>query len=219
MIMCPCGVVYSVKFNLRAESPRDYMDLLLSWKHMPNIVVYDFARGLATHGNLRQPHNLPFTPHEGRLLQPTEDNIRLAQQKKVSVSLPWLLEKKMPSDLNGHPVTGSSEHYVIYDTLHESNTKDPKDILRRINLVPELVGRLNSQVVEQFFSKMERNNYFLNMMSPTSQVFLIRSIIHHGNIKLNEARLQKVKKSSGQENISFDEYGRATLGIFFSSFW
>ncbi|KAG9277292.1 hypothetical protein AMEX_G7290, partial [Astyanax mexicanus] len=170
--------------------------------HMPNVAVYDFARGLATHGNLRQPEDLPFTPHEGRLLQPTEENIRLAKDKKISVSLPWLVEKKMPSDVNGHPVTGSSKHYVIYDTLHESNTKDEKDFLRR----------LNSQVVEQFFSRMERNNYYLNMMSPASQVFLIRSIIHHGNVKLNEARLEKVKKGLGLENISFDRYGRATIG-------
>lgn len=30
-VMCPCGVVYSLKFNMRAESPRDYVDILLSW--------------------------------------------------------------------------------------------------------------------------------------------------------------------------------------------
>lgn len=51
VILCH-GVAYSVKFSLRAESPRDFADLLLSWKHLPNITVYDFARGLATHANL-----------------------------------------------------------------------------------------------------------------------------------------------------------------------
>ncbi|XP_077083469.1 HMG domain-containing protein 3-like [Siphateles boraxobius] len=49
VILCPHGIVYSIKFNLRAESPRDFADLLLSWKHFPNVCVYDFARGLATH--------------------------------------------------------------------------------------------------------------------------------------------------------------------------
>ncbi|XP_039464218.1 uncharacterized protein LOC120437739 [Oreochromis aureus] len=39
VILCPHGIVYSVKFNLRAESPRDFADLLLSWKHMPNVCV------------------------------------------------------------------------------------------------------------------------------------------------------------------------------------
>ncbi len=41
VILCPHGVVYSIKFNLRAESPRDFADLLLSWKHIPNVSIYD----------------------------------------------------------------------------------------------------------------------------------------------------------------------------------
>ncbi len=43
MIMCLCGIVYSLKCNLRAESPGDIADLLLSWKHIPNVIMYDFA--------------------------------------------------------------------------------------------------------------------------------------------------------------------------------
>lgn len=39
VIMCPCGIVYSIKCNIRAESPRDFTDMLLSWKYMPNIVI------------------------------------------------------------------------------------------------------------------------------------------------------------------------------------
>lgn len=171
--MCPCGIVYSLKFNLRAESPRDYMDLLMSWQHIPNIVIYDFARGLATHGNIRFPTALPFSPHEGRLLNPTAENIQRAKEGRVTVTLPWLVKAKETPDINGHPLTGSSEHYVLYDKLHEGNTKDEKDVLRKIELVPELAGRINSQVVEQFFSQMEKNNYFLNMMKPSAQIFMI----------------------------------------------
>ncbi|XP_049326712.1 uncharacterized protein LOC111188749 [Astyanax mexicanus] len=44
VVMCPCGIVYSIKHNIRAESPRDFADILLSWRHMPNVVIYDFAR-------------------------------------------------------------------------------------------------------------------------------------------------------------------------------
>jgi len=36
---------------------------------MPNISIYDFARGLAVHANLREPEVVPFSPHEGRLLE------------------------------------------------------------------------------------------------------------------------------------------------------
>ncbi|XP_032363147.1 uncharacterized protein LOC116675469 [Etheostoma spectabile] len=70
-IMCPCGVLYSLKFNIRAEGPRDFADMLLSWKHMPNISVYDFAQGLVNHTNVRVPENPPFQPNEGRLAPPT----------------------------------------------------------------------------------------------------------------------------------------------------
>ncbi len=55
VITCPCGIVYSIKFNITAESPRDFADLLLSWKHFPNVTIHEYARGLATHTNLREP--------------------------------------------------------------------------------------------------------------------------------------------------------------------
>lgn len=138
VILCPHGVVYSLKFNLRAESPRDFGDLLLSWKHLPNVSVYDFARGLATHANLRFPTALPFRPYEGRLAASSADNITAAKQKKLRVSLPWLTEMLETPEQNGHPLTGSSEHYILYDRFHEANSKDPQEVLRRINLVPEL---------------------------------------------------------------------------------
>jgi len=85
VITCPCGVVYSTKFNIRAESPRDFADLMLSWKPFPNVAIYDFARGLAAHVNLYEADSLPFSPHEGRLAEPTTENIQLP--KKASSKL------------------------------------------------------------------------------------------------------------------------------------
>ncbi|XP_065150497.1 HMG domain-containing protein 3-like [Paramisgurnus dabryanus] len=212
-VMCPCGVVYSLKFNMRAESPRDYVDILLSWQHLPNVTIYDFARGLATHGNLRDPLMLPFAPHEGRLLCPTEENISLAKEGEVKVNLPWLTEPRNPPDINGHPTTGSSEHYVLYDKLHETNAKDPKDFLRRTALVPELAGKVNTQVVEQFFSQMEKNNYFLNMMAPSSQIFLIRNIVHHHNTQLNTSRVEKIEKLMGTRQTFMNKNGQLIIGL------
>ncbi|XP_052407904.1 uncharacterized protein LOC127953050 [Carassius gibelio] len=211
-VMCPCGVVYTLKFNMRAESPRDYIDILQSWQHLPNVTIYDFARGLATHGNLRDPLKLTFSPNEGRLLSPTVENISLAKEGKVKVNLPWLTEPQNPPDINGHPITGSSEHYVLYDKLHETNAKDPKDFLRRTALVPELAGKVNTQVAEQFFAQMEKNNYFLNMMSPSSQIFLIRNIVHHHNILLNQSRLEKIQKSMGARQFSMNKDGQLVIG-------
>ncbi|KAI7811673.1 hypothetical protein IRJ41_011056 [Triplophysa rosa] len=81
-----------------SESPRDFADILLSWKHIPNVVIYDFARGLATHTNLRSPEVLTFTPHEGRLADPTDSNIKMAKEGKFKISLPWLnIKNKSPT--------------------------------------------------------------------------------------------------------------------------
>ncbi|KAF1395671.1 hypothetical protein PFLUV_G00014040 [Perca fluviatilis] len=39
VVTCPCAVVYAAKFNIRAESPRDYTDILLSLKHFINVTL------------------------------------------------------------------------------------------------------------------------------------------------------------------------------------
>ncbi|XP_071359017.1 uncharacterized protein [Trachinotus anak] len=186
VIMCPCSIVYSIKYNIRAESPQDFTDLLLSWKHMPNIVIYDFASELATHMNLRDPERFPFKPFEGQLTAPTPDNITRAKEGKLKVSLSWLNHKKMVPDCDGHPVTGSAEHYALYDRFHDDNTKDGRNALRKVGLVPQLAGKVNSQVTEKLFARMKKNNYFLNMALPSTHLFLMRNIIHHYNIHKNK---------------------------------
>ncbi|KAM3605857.1 uncharacterized protein V6R79_006120 [Siganus canaliculatus] len=198
VIMCPHGIVCSLKFNLRAESPRDFADLLLSWKHIPNVCVYDFACGLAAHANLRAPDNPPFQPHEGRLASPTKENIDAAVHQKLKVHLPWLVERMQHPEANGHPMTGSSQHYVLYNKFHQSNTKDPRDILRRMNVVPELQGSLTSQVAVQLFAALRKNNYFLNNMAPSSRIFLMRNIIEHRNKHTNEELLKRQLRQSLQ---------------------
>ncbi|XP_073346956.1 uncharacterized protein, partial [Pagrus major] len=184
VITCPCGVVYSLKFNLRAESPRDFLDLLLSWKHFPNVSVYDYARGLALHANRRQPGL--FAPFQGRLLNPTPENIKQASEGKVHVSMPWLKNCKVPADKDGHPLTGSSQHFALNDVFHQGNSKDQTEVLRKLELVPELAGLINSQCAEQLFSGMRKNNYFLNMTTPSTHIFLQRNILHHYNMAKNQ---------------------------------
>ena len=211
MIMCPCGIVYSIKCNIRAESPRDFTDLLLSWKHIPNIVIYDFARGMATHMNIRDPERLTFQPFEGRSSEPTAENVALAKAGNLKVSLPWLNVKKQVPDCDGHPATGSAEHYALYDRFHEDNTKDPRDVLRKLGLVPQLAGKVNSQVAEQLFAKMKKNNYFLNMALPSTHLFLMRNIIHHYNVQKNKQRLDQITKVFGN-GVAMNSYGQAVLG-------
>lgn len=181
MIMCPCGVVYSLRNNLRAESPQDFADLLLSWKHMPNVIIYEFADDLAKHTNRRAPEQVPISPYEGCLAEPTTVNIDLARRGKLHVSLPWLQSKKTVTDLHGHPVTGSSKHYVLYDQIPEGNPKDSGDALRNPASVPQLAGKVNRRILEQLFAEIKQNGYFLKMTSPSTQMFQMRNIIHHYN--------------------------------------
>ena len=82
-----------------------------------------------------------------------------------------------------------------------------------IGLVPELHGKLNSQNVEQLFSQIRKNNYFLNSMSPCSHVFLMRSILHHRNERLEHLLMDRFKKGHKGE-ITRDALGKAILGIF-----
>ncbi|XP_056453234.1 uncharacterized protein LOC130387964 [Gadus chalcogrammus] len=212
VITCPCGVVFSVKFNLRAESPRDFVDLLLSWKHLPNVAVYDYARGLALHANRRQPGI--FAPFQGRLLDPTPENVKQASEGKVHVNLPWLKFQKKPADKDGHPLTGSSQHFALNDVFHQGNSKDQCEVLRKLELVPELAGLINSQCAEQLFSGMRKNNYFLNQTTPSTHIFLQRNILHHYNM----ARNQKIKNQYSKivppdVSLQFDSYGRVVLGM------
>lgn len=127
-----------------------------------------------------------------------------------------MAEKLQCPEEDGHPLTGSSDHYVLYDKFHEANTRDPQEVLRRINLVPELQGSLNSQVAEQLFSTMQKNNYYLNNMAPSTHIFFMRNLIHHRNNNTN-ARLMEQQLKRGLEfhnlqDITLNEFGQAVLG-------
>ena len=85
---CPHGVIYALKFVLRTESPRDYVDLILSMAHQPNIIVSDMANMVVAHGSKRQ-RNM-FSPFHGMVAEPTKSNVQEALAGTLEVSLPWL---------------------------------------------------------------------------------------------------------------------------------
>ncbi|CAG2238754.1 unnamed protein product [Mytilus edulis] len=82
---CGHGVVYAIKCLLRSESPRDYVDLEQSLKHIPNITICDIAHLVAKHGNKRFKDM--FTPNEGRLAPATEEIITLAESGRLRLRL------------------------------------------------------------------------------------------------------------------------------------
>ena len=93
-ISCPHKVVYALKFILRAEGPRDYIDLLLCFKYQPTIVICDMAHMVASHGNVRQPGM--FSPFEGRLAEPSPTMISQAKDGGFvrNMCLTWLRDTK-----------------------------------------------------------------------------------------------------------------------------
>lgn len=183
VIVCLHGIVYSVKFNLRAQIPRDWTDLLLLQKHFPSFSVYYVAHGSAAHANLPVPVNPPFQPHEGRIADLTKENADATICQKFKVHLPWLFQRLQHPEgdqaLNQKPfIKGSSQHYVLYDKFQQSNTKDE-------GLIPELQGIVRLQSI---FAALPKNNFYLINMGPSSHIFLMH-IIEHGNNLLNEKLL------------------------------
>lgn len=176
--------------------------MLLSFQHFPNVAVYDFARGLVSHTNLREPERLPFSPYEGRMVAPTPENIASAKRGELKINLPWLQLKKDPPDLNGHPATGSAKHYALYDSTFISTTQKIR-----------MLWWLNSQTAEQLFAGMRKNNYFMNSLSPASHIFLMRNILHHHNERVNQKTLEDFKQVS-RGDITLDAHGKAILGIY-----
>lgn len=75
---CQHNVTYAVKFLLRAESPRDYIDIFRSMSHIPTVNVIDIAHSVAKMGNRIQPGM--FQPHDGRVTSVSEENIAAAKE-------------------------------------------------------------------------------------------------------------------------------------------
>lgn len=200
--VCPHGIVYGLKFLLRGESPRDHVDMLLSFSHMPTLSVCDIPSFVARHGNNRRP-NL-FSPHFGRFAAPTEQNIAKSKTGTLTVSIPELdMEHLMYRTFNQdidhpyakkkHPLTRTDAHYVGYDRFHQENSSNNEEKLRQLDIVPQCRG-INTQVVEELFSSIGRSTYFLTQLSPLHHVFMIRLILNLWNQRHNEARIQHIER-------------------------
>ena len=73
---CPHAIICALKFVLRAENPRDYVDLILSMAHQPNIIVSDMANMVVAHGNKRERNML--RPFNRMVAEATKSNVQEA---------------------------------------------------------------------------------------------------------------------------------------------
>ncbi|XP_052106595.1 uncharacterized protein LOC127739061 [Mytilus californianus] len=207
---CPHSVVYAAKSLLRGESPRDFVDLMRSFKHRPNILISDIANRVAASGN---KITRMFYPFEGRVAENTNENLEKAKSGLFTWELGCLNEIGPETTVNQsisnekNPTSGSSEHYSLFDWFHEDNTKDVKEILRKVSLVEGLGSFTNSQVVEQFFNSMRRDLYFLNEMSPAVHVFICRLMLQFHNEKSNNL-IKKQQSKLFPTEMSLNQLGQ-----------
>lgn len=127
----------------------------------PKVTVINMANMFAAHGNRRQP--CMFHPHNGLVVEPTEENVKQACDVNHLVSLPWLNDsdtaKHQPLSDSHYSVTGSDTHSCLIDNLHEINVKK-EEVLRRITIIKELKGKLNSQKHEQIHAFYDHDNRY-----------------------------------------------------------
>ncbi|MED6274445.1 hypothetical protein CHARACLAT_016407 [Characodon lateralis] len=59
---------------------------------------------------------------------------------------------------------------------------------------------------------MRKNNYFGNMMKPSTHIFLTRNILRIMNEELNNRTIQKIQKAIGSSSpLTYDVHGRVIL--------
>ena len=133
--VCPHNVTYGVKFLLRGESPRDYVDMLRSMQHIPTVNIIDCAGMVATHGERTQPGL--FGRHQGLVCEPTPENLAEADSESGCIfDIQSLNDMFVPArNGEGHPMTGTSERYVLYDWFHQVNHHGRLDNLRKASSV------------------------------------------------------------------------------------
>ena len=117
---CPHGVVYYLKFLLRSESSRDYIDGLLSMKHIPNVVVIDMAHIIAKHALVSRrdvqkcgynEEGILVEPYSGRVADPDDpEHMTNAKENNLELSFPWILQEHINNQYSNHKLSDNNEY-------------------------------------------------------------------------------------------------------------
>ena len=165
--------------------------MLMSFQHQPTLSICDIPWFVASHGNKRNPGM--FSPHAGRFAEYTQEMMgHLRSTKNFSINIPELDISNLEFNASSldhsysqrcYPITNTANHYCAFDRFHQSE----KEQLRRLDLVEQLKGDINSQVVEELFTSLDRSIYFLTQCKPVNHIFIIRLVLH----LLNEKKMKK----------------------------
>ncbi|XP_060621411.2 HMG domain-containing protein 3 [Anolis sagrei] len=136
--VCPHQVLCGSKYIVRAESPRDHVDLLVSSRHWPPVYVVDMATSVALCADSCYPELTAqmWGKNQGCFSDPMEP--------LKYVSCPELLDRHYNVDMSStehsvqHPVTKSASRRVVHTGMEQSNQNDPTGQHRSLSLCHEL---------------------------------------------------------------------------------
>ena len=142
---CKHDIVYYLKFIVRAESLRDYVDGWLSLAYIPNIVAVDMARVLVNHATRKDDAKYYGKGgKEGNIFNP------FIIHNNLHVHFPRIFKQEQQkketfTEINTHSVTGCDVHLCLFDKFHERNTISKIEALRRVRNITELIAKFNSE--------------------------------------------------------------------------
>ena len=150
-----------------------------------------------------------FSPHEGRVAAITDANITAAKNGTLKVSMPWL-SFNADKEQGNHSATGSNAYLPLFDRLYETNSSNDAELLRHLNCIKELEGKVNKEVVEQLHASFNKNQHFMNQMTLLNHRFLFKSIIDLKNVDKNKSILKRQEEC--RFFVNFDSVGKAVFG-------
>ncbi|XP_068134528.1 HMG domain-containing protein 3 isoform X2 [Hyperolius riggenbachi] len=136
--ICPHQVVCGSKYIVRAESPRDHVDLLASSRHWPPVYVVDMATQVALCADLCYPNltQQMWGKYQGCFSDPTES--------PQYVSCPELLDRHYNVDMMSnepsieHPITKSASRRIVHAVAEQNGASDPTSRHHSLSLCREM---------------------------------------------------------------------------------
>ena len=197
-LMCPHGVCYAVKNIIKFESPSDYVDLILSMRIPPVVLIVDMPDRVSENLNRRAPELL--APNNGMFVEANQENINAAKKGQS-----FYLEA-----LNRHLYGDSSENalkdrriYIAYDRFHKFYPSKETEICRSVDIVENMP---NTQVVKQFNSRIGRINF--DKLPPLTHCFYVRLVVNLNNLALNLKQNMRKKALLPGMCLDTDKFGR-----------
>ena len=116
---------------------------------MPIINIIDFPTQCVKYANTRIRNFI--ASNTGFFAAPDEANLALAQVGIPHIDLRNLYQEDNNIEYfhSRHPNTWTRKKVVLVDHFHEMKSKDKFDILRLLANVPQINGKLNTEVAEQ----------------------------------------------------------------------